>query len=230
MISIPILLSGLLLGALHSLEPDHLAAMSTLIGRSKRSPIAEFLDGAIWGVGHSLALGLFGAVIVYSGAHGPAWSERLLESLAGLLLIALGVMRLRGVRRGLHEHHHHHGDVEHEHFHLHLAGKDHDAPEAHRRHSHAPIWIGILHGLAGTGAVLVIAPALIVDDPYAYSLYVLAFGLGSVLAMGVFCGVLGRAAGKLRERYTSGATWFATVSGVLSVSVGVVWLWRVLLA
>jgi hypothetical protein len=84
----------------------------------------------------------------------------------------------------------------------------------------------MLHGLAGTGAVLVLAPALVVTGVRNYLLYVFAFGLGSILSMGAYCGGLASLAAWLQARFSSAAYRFATATGALSVGVGVAWLWR----
>ncbi len=225
-LSIALILSGFGLGLLHSLEPDHTAAMATLAGR-RRSRWADFLDGASWGLGHTLALAGFGMLVLYAGELVPHWSERLLEAAAGMLLVGLGLWRLRGAGCGLHRHRHRHGDIEHSHFHPHLRGIPHGHDQAHRAHSHAPLWIGLLHGLAGSGAVLVVAPALIVTSPRHYLLYTMAFGAGNVLAMGMFCGALGETFVRLQRRFVRAAAWLPVASGGLSIGVGGVWLWRV---
>ncbi len=224
-VSIALILSGFGLGLLHSLEPDHAAAMATLAGR-RRSRWADFLDGASWGLGHTLALASFGLLLLNAGELVPNWSERVLEAAAGMLLVGLGLRRLRGAGRGLHHHRRRHGDVDHSHFHPHARGIRHSHDEAHRGHGHAPLGIGLLHGLAGSGAVLVVAPALIVTSPRHYLLYTIAFGVGNVLAMGVFCGALGGTIVRLQRRCRRAAAWLPVASGGLSVGVGGVWLWR----
>ncbi len=223
---IPFLAVGWVLGVLHSLEPDHLAAMATLVGRRRRSRVADFIDGALWGLGHTLALGCFGAALVLAGVHSPGWLQRTFEIGVALMLVALGVVRWWDAGRRLHRHRHLHGDIEHEHYHLHPGHSRSHGVAEHLHHSHVPIWIGMLHGLAGTGAVLVLAPALVVTDIRNYLFYVLAFGLGSILSMGAYCGGLGSLATRLQTRSSNTAYRFATATGVLSIGVGVAWLWR----
>jgi hypothetical protein len=213
---LPLLAAGAVLGALHSFEPDHLAAMATLVGRRSRSRIGDFANGALWG------LGSLGAVLVLAGMRPAGGLERLLEAGVALMLVALGIARLRSARRWLHGHRHRHGEIQHEHYHLHAG----DSGSHHLNHSHVPIWIGMLHGLAGTGAVLVLAPALVVTGVRNYLLYVFAFGLGSILSMGAYCGGLASLAAWLQARFSSAAYRFATATGALSVGVGVAWLWR----
>ena len=143
-----------------------------------------------------------------------------------MLLVCLGIYRLRDARRGPHQHAHRHGDIEHVHFHLHPPHTSHDSLRAHLRHSHASLWIGILHGMAGSGTVLVLAPAVFVADPLAYLGYILAFGLGSILSMSAFCAGLGSLANRLRSRAVTAGRWFAATAGGLGIAVGTIWLVR----
>jgi sulfite exporter TauE/SafE len=222
-------IAGLGLGLLHSFEPDHLAAMSTLVGKtskSSRSTAVDAVKGAVWGLGHTLALGTLGVLLAVAGMQTSGWAERVLEAAVGVLLVCLGMLRLRDAGRGLHQHPHRHGDIEHVHFHLHPPRTSHDGLAAHLRHSHAPLWIGILHGMAGSGAVLVLAPVLFAEDPLTYLGYILAFGLGSILSMSAFCAGLGGLANSLRSRAAAAGRWFAATAGSLGVAVGMIWLAR----
>lgn len=227
---VPFVIAGFGLGLLHSLEPDHLAAMSTLVGKAPRSTVVDSVKGVIWGLGHTLALGTFGVLLTFAGTQTPGGFERVLEAGVGVLLVCLGIGRLRDARRGPHQHPHRHGDVEHVHFHLHPRRTSHDSAAAHLRHGHAPLWIGILHGLAGSGTVLVLVPALLVDSLAGYFFFILAFGLGSILSMGAFCAGLSGLVNKLRSRAAGAGRWFAATAGGLGLGVGVAWLLRALVA
>lgn len=188
--------AGLGLGLLHSFEPDHLAAMSTLVGRTSKSTARDAIRGAVWGLGHALALGTLGMLLALAGMQTSEWVERILEAGVGVLLVCLGVLRLGDARRD---------------------------PQQRRCHSHAPLWIGILHGMAGSGAVLALVPALFVADPLPYLAYILAFGLGSILSMSAFCAGLGVLASRLS---CSSGRWLAATAGSLGVVVGMIWLAR----
>jgi ABC-type nickel/cobalt efflux system permease component RcnA len=223
---VPLLAAGAVLGVLHSFEPDHLAAMATLVGQRSRSRVSAFANGALWGLGHTVTLGSLGAVLVVAGMHPAGELERVLEVGVALMLMALGITRLRSARRRLHGHRHSHGDIEHEHYHLHAGHSSNHGVAEHLNHNHVPICIGMLHGLAGTGAVLILAPAFVVTGVRNYLLYVFAFGLGSILSMATYCGGLASLAAWLQLRFSSAAYRFATATGVLSIGVGVAWLWR----
>ncbi len=225
-----LLLSGFALGVIHSFDPDHLAAMSTLLGRKRERFAHAFSKGLIWGLGHTLSLVTLGLLLVIFDAQVSGFWERAFETGVGVVLIYLGIRRLRDTLRRPHLHVHRHGDLEHTHYHVHGVGVDHGAEEAHSEHSHAPLWIGVLHGFAGTAALMALLPALLLDHVSSYLLYVLAFGLGSTLSMGAFCAGVGRLASRLKRVRGSGDRWWAALAGSLSLALGVVWLGSTLLA
>jgi hypothetical protein len=221
---IPLIATGFGFGLLHSFDPDHLAAMSTLVGKERHAIATDFLKGASWGTGHTLSLAVFGAGLVIVGGHLTGGAERIFEAGVGVLLIYLGLRRLRDLRRGPHLHLHRHEGGEHAHVHLHPAGTHHNSRRAHARHSHAPLWIGILHGLAGTGGVMVLLPAVVISDLGHYLTYVLAFGAGSVLSMGAFCAGLGSAMSLAGEQFRGAGRWLGVGAGSASLAVGMFWL------
>src|SRR5207253_4968746 len=81
---------GSLLGMRHALEPDHLAAVSTLVTGERSSAKAALL-GACWGLGHTLALVVVGSVLVILRAEMPAAAADLFELAVALMLIGLGL-------------------------------------------------------------------------------------------------------------------------------------------
>lgn len=217
--------TGLALGLLHSLEPDHLAAMSTLVGSAPRRAWREGLKGVAWAAGHLTSLGAFGGAAFFLANGSPvAGFGRPLEALVGGVLVALGLARLREARRGPHRHRHAHGVIEHDHVHLHPLRAAPHSPATHAHHSHAAVWLGLLHGLAGSGTLLVVLPAFVTESAASYLVYLAGFGLGSMLGMGAFCLLLARVAAGLRARSERAAPWFAAATGCVSFCVGAVWL------
>ena len=219
-----LLVTGFGLGTLHSLDPDHLAAMSTLVGRRVEPALRAAGKGAIWGIGHTLSLATFGVVLVMLDARVTGVWERAFEATVGLLLIYLGLVRLHDARRGPHLHPHCHGAEEHTHFHLHPPAERHESDRAHRAHSHAPLWIGLLHGLAGMAGVMALLPAVVIGEAASYIAYVMAFGLGSTLSMALFCGGLGRMAQHLRSRLNRAGVWLGATAGAVSLGIGALWI------
>src|SRR5262245_57048311 len=106
---------GSLLGIRHALEPDHLAAVTTLVSRERSSVRAAML-GACWGLGHTLALVVVGAVLIVLRKEMPAALTELFELGVALMLITLGVRAVvQAVRQGLDgpERLHRHGRIVH---------------------------------------------------------------------------------------------------------------------
>lgn len=204
MITGTVLLFGLLFGMQHALEADHLAAVATLVTREKDTRRAV-RQGVFWGLGHTLTLLLFGGVVMVIGV---VLSERWvhgLEGAVGVMLVLLGLDLLRRLwRERVHFHAHVHAPAEAAgsaslegaaapvgavpHFHAHSHRGETGPHDRHQhRHEHRPLplralLVGMVHGLAGSAA-LVLLTLQQVRDPWIGLLYVLLFGLGSVAGM-----------------------------------------------
>ena len=106
---------GSLLGMRHALEPDHLAAVSTLVTHERNIRKAALL-GVCWGLGHKLSLVAVGAALVLLRAEMPAYAADLFEFFVALMLVGLGIRAIIvAVRQGLvgPSHVHHHGHLVH---------------------------------------------------------------------------------------------------------------------
>jgi ABC-type nickel/cobalt efflux system permease component RcnA len=142
------------LGLRHASDPDHLVAVSSLVAADGGDVRAATRLGAWWGVGHAACLLAVGLPLIALKEQLPAWLERGAETGVGLVILALAVRVLakwvRGdYRAGPHRHH------EHDHRHLHH-GDGHAHHHSHVRSPRQAFGIGMLHGLAGTGAVVVL--------------------------------------------------------------------------
>ncbi len=172
---------GFLLGLRHALDADHLAAISTVL--AERPSFWE--SGAVgfwWGIGHTTTLLLVGAVVLALDISISEPFEVIAESGVGLLLIALGVtLAWKLYRDRWHVHSHHHDDGPHVHFHSHRQQDDH-------RHRHwmagsiRPLCIGMVHGLAGSAALMLIV--LSSTHELGSGLFsIVVFGVGSIVGM-----------------------------------------------
>src|SRR4051812_26002896 len=81
---------GVLLGMRHAVEPDHLAAVSTLMTGERSSAKAAWL-GACWGLGHTATLVTTGTLLVVLQAEMPAFLMRVFEFCVVLMLVVFGV-------------------------------------------------------------------------------------------------------------------------------------------
>lgn len=187
----PILLLGLLLGARHAIEADHVAAVAALAARS-RSPREGVALAAVWGLGHAATLLALGGALILAGLSLPEALDRAFEALVGVVLVVLGLDVLRRVRReGVHLHAHTHDDGRaHMHLHAHTQAEHGDHRHEHpRRPLRRAFLIGGAHGLAGSGAaVLLTLPGA--ASPAAAVAGLVLFALGSVLGMTLFSAVI----------------------------------------
>lgn len=182
---------GFLLGLRHALDADHVAAVSTFVTQ-ERSVLRSCLRGTFWGLGHTAALlGAGVAVMAFKLQISPEL-ERGLERVVAIVLVGLGVhvlVRTLG-EVSLHRHEHSHGGTPHRHVHVHFGDVD------EHRHLHLwrgapqPLLMGLLHGLAGSGA-LVLLVLTTMPSPAAAVVYILVFGLGSTAGMLLLSGLIG---------------------------------------
>lgn len=187
------LLLGFLIGLVHALEADHLAAVATMAKGKKRL----FLRGAAWGLGHTVTLLIFSiAVIVFSfvlSSEGAA----AFEFVVGVMLVALGAQVFYRFRKErLHYHvHEHAGSAPHMHVHSHKSDVADHSQSTHE-HTHPArlpfkaFAIGLIHGAAGSSGVIVLAISR-TGDPWVAVGYVGLIGLGSMLGMAALSVIIG---------------------------------------
>ena len=142
---------AILLGLRHATDPDHLAAVTTLLASTERLARDAAKLGLAWGAGHALTLFALGVPIVLYRAYLPETVQRAAETAIGFLIAGLAVWLLVRWRRGaFHAHAHDHGDRSHAHLHSHST-----SPHEHAR-SRTPLGafaVGLLHGIGGSAGV-----------------------------------------------------------------------------
>ena len=147
-----VLTAGFIIGMRHALDGDHLAALSVIIVE-KPSIWRATKQGALWGVGHSLTLFLVGIAVILLDLQLSVQLASLLELLVGMMLIGLGADLLRRFKKQ----------------------EPHTTP-------HRVLGIGLMHGLAGSSALILLTLSNIQTTSLALS-YIGLFGLGSILGM-----------------------------------------------
>lgn len=196
---------GLLVGLRHSFEPDHLTAVSTLVGETHNLRGGALL-GALWGVGHTLALVAVGGILMMVGASLPERAAVIFELCVAGMLLVLGA---RAIAVAL-------GAAPHPHAHAAAPGG-----AARRTRAWRPLAVGLVHGLAGSGALTAIAFAEL-PGVAARLTYMVLFGVGSIAGMVLASGAAGVALRIVaRSRGTRRGLGLAT--GALSITVGVLW-------
>jgi hypothetical protein len=209
---------GSLLGMRHALEPDHLAAVSTLLTGERNTYRAAFL-GICWGLGHTFALIAVGTVLVVLRAEMPVRVADAFEFCVALMLILLGLRAIYlAARQGPAgpAHVHHHGHTVHVH---------HGAPA----HIHIGTWtlarrplvVGAVHGLAGSGALTALVLTTL-PSTAARLTYMAVFGLGSTLGMAALSGLLGWPLARAGS-HRGLARGVSLVVGCVSTTLGLMW-------
>ena len=212
---------SLALGVRHAFEPDHLAAVSTLATRQGRAVQAALL-GLAWGLGHTASVGVVALLMIAGGLTLPARLWPAADAVVGLLLVVLGASVLWRYARGrwhMHRHAHAGEGAPHLHLHSHAHGGAHAHTHA-RWDGRRSLGFGLLHGLAGSGALVVLLVATVPTAGLKLA-YVAAFGVGTMLGMLAVSLTL---VAVVRFASRGGTRW-ATVlhlgSAVASVAVGV---------
>lgn len=184
---------GLLLGMQHALEADHIAAVSSIAAR--RSRVSDIVKhGLTWGLGHTVTLFVFAGAAILVGHAIPETVARPIEGAVGIMLIGLGAHVLwRLWRDRVHFHRHGHADgTVHFHAHSHAGDTEPHARAAHV-HEHGFRWrtllVGLMHGMAGSAALLVLA-ATQAPSAAAGLGYIVLFGVGSMIGMGLLSAVI----------------------------------------
>ena len=153
---------AIVLGLRHATDPDHLAAVTTLVASGKeRTKRAAARLGVSWGLGHATSLFAFGLPIVLFQAYLPGPLQSGAETAVGLVIVALAVWLLVRWRRGFfHLHVHAHGTGPHVHGHHH----DRSSSRPHRPRARSPLQaygIGLVHGAGGSAGVGILLLAAI---------------------------------------------------------------------
>jgi hypothetical protein len=209
---------GFLLGMQHALEADHVAAVSSIAAR--RTHIGDIVKhGLTWGLGHTLTLFAFAGAAILLGRAIPEHFARPLETAVGVMLVGLGAHVLwRLSRDRVHFHSHGHGDgTIHIHAHSHAGETVAHARAAHT-HAHGFRWrtllVGLMHGMAGSAALVVLAVSQ-ASSPAAALGYIALFGIGSMVGMGALSTVIA-------VPLALSARWLTWANSGLQASVGVI--------
>lgn len=222
---------AVLLGLRHATDPDHLAAVSTLIasegdGATRRAGVL----GLSWGAGHAVTLFAFGLPIVLFESYLPAAAQQAAEVAIGVVIMALAVRLLVRWRGGhFHAHAHRHEDIEHRHLHGH---EPVDTPDDHHlqahSHKHEPesvlgrspvqaLGIGMVHGMGGSAGVGVLLVASIPGQA-AGVLALVVLAVFTAVSMSLLASGFGYA--MTREPVARRALAIAPVLGALSLAFG----------
>lgn len=247
-----VLFYGFVLGLKHATEADHLAAVTTMV-TERASLWTSALVGGLWGLGHTISLLAAGILVLVLNYEISERTERILEFGVGLMLVFLGLNVIRKLMSGghLHFHSHEHGGHNHSHPHVHdhgdgehshaheQGGETHTHPHSVHRHTHEEpahsvthhgmklspraLLIGMVHGLAGSAALmLLIIPTI--DSRAVGLLYIVIFGIGSIGGMMLMSFLVGLPFRFTDLKFHRFNHVLQAVAGLISISLG---LWIV---
>ena len=226
-----IVLLGLFLGMRHSTDPDHVVAVSTIVSR-ERSVRHAALIGVLWGVGHTLTISLVGSAIILFGMVIPPRIGLSMEFSVAVMLILLGVLNLTGVIRWLTEK-------------LTPADRLLEKTEVSSNQSVAtgsslhrmatrvgwyqllrPLFVGLVHGLAGSAAVALLVLSTIHSPLWAIA-YLVVFGVGTIAGMMLMTSVIAFPIVYSGNRFTRAGNYLGVASGIVSTAFGMFLVYQI---
>jgi nickel/cobalt exporter len=162
-----LLIDSLLLGVQHSFEPDHMAAVSVLASEHSGSPSRRWKliwRSSHWALGHSFTLILFAVLVLLLKSTVSLDVSETVSLFIGPLMIWLGVVAVR--RNFITD------------YML--------QPSASRQKVSRSFWVGMVHGLAGTGGACAVALTLAASNASAAVWIIVVQSAGIILSMSAY--------------------------------------------
>ncbi len=209
-----VILAGFLLGLRHASEPDHVVAITAILSREK-DPRRAALYGFYWGIGHTLTIFAIGAVLIALRLTIPHRIGQGMELSVAVMLVVLGFLSLKGIitsttpATGANP----------------LAPLDRTLQRSRLYARLRPFVVGIVHGLAGSAALILFVLGIIPDPHWALA-YLLVFGVGTIAGMMLVTMALAGASHVVSTRVPAFQGWLRGSSAAVSIALGVVIAWR----
>ena len=204
---LPLLGLGFVLGLKHALEGDHIVAVSTVV-TEHRGVMRPSLVGTFCGIGHTVSLLLVTVlVLAFEVTLSPQFAI-LAESIVAVMLIVLGadLLRKAGVTG--------------------ISNVPLHSVQASASCARKPFLIGVVHGLAGSAALMLVVVATMPSTLHGL-VYVAVFGLGTIggmCAMSVLMGLPLALGGQRVETFSEN---IKIVAGLLSIGFGIALAWLI---
>jgi len=190
-----ILTLGLAVGLQHAFEPDHISAVTTQITKRKykiqtlkqlikEGAFKSSVLGALWGAGHTTTLVIIGLLLFLFSINIPSNVFLGFEFIVGIMLVILAITTFSNKKLF---------KLKHVHPHVHSNGTLHIHPHNHEgehKHNHKSYLIGCIHGLAGSGSLVVLMASTLGNIETVLS-FILIFGIGSVIGMTIISSLIG---------------------------------------
>lgn len=159
------MLTPILIGLSHSIESDHVIAVSNLVD-VRRGFMEEAWRGVSWGMGHTISVMCSTFLLLFIKSSIEVSEAISLELLVGIMMIVIGIVRLFSI---------------HSKKHIHL----------HPEKKYLFFNVGLIHGLAGSGAIAALLSAQL-GSLYEQTQFLLLFGLGTMMGMGIITALFTR--------------------------------------
>ena len=218
---------GLLVGLRHSTDGDHIIAISTL-SRDYRNVFKSMWIGVSWGLGHSTPLFILGITVLLV-------KQSFIDfyiPIAGFFEFGVALNVFWKIRKGsFHSHTHEHEGSKHTHFHGSHSHTKRDFDEHYsKKHWFLPelipffraksYVIGVVHGLAGSAAVML---AILPTSPNITSgiAFLLFFSLGTMISMALMT-IMFSIPLSIFSNSNKVSNLFISVAGLLSIVLGII--------
>jgi cytochrome c biogenesis protein CcdA len=225
----------LVAGILHSFEPDHMTAVSVLASeqavKRKRLSWSVVFRASQWALGHSVTLLIFGIIALIFKESLQLYVKNIsswAEMAVGPIMILLGLQAIRSNykinamisdNKKIEAHDHLLSDG------MHLHGKT--GEEIALNPLTRSFWVGMLHGLAGTGGALTTALVISATTIGGSIMVLVIESVGIVLAMGVYSYVLISTMSRFLEKNLVIFKWMNGIAGLASMAIGCLWIYRI---
>jgi len=228
------LVRPLMAGILHSFEPDHVTAISVLatenaINKEKTSFMTS-LTASKWALGHSVTLLLFGGIALIFKSSVELFISEIsfwAEMAVGPIMIWLGIVAIRRNHKISEMIEKHKEIQDHDHLDsnpIHLHGKS--GEEIAMNPMNKSFWVGMLHGLAGTGGALTSALVLSAATTFDAVIILLVESAGIIIAMGIYSYSLISMMSRFLEKNLSIFKWMNGIAGLASILIGLLWIFN----
>ncbi len=208
---VAILVLGFVLGMRHATDPDHIVAVTTIVSR-QRSVRAAGLVGAMWGLGHTVTILLVGGAIILFRVVIPPRLGLGMELAVAVMLVVLGAMNLAGAAKRIEAVAHRH-DSERK-------------PIVHATQLARSLFVGVVHGLAGSAAVSLLVLTTIHDPRWAL-LYLLVFGAGTILGMALVTTMIALPFAVAADRFARANRCMVLATSLASIGLGLFLAYRI---
>jgi nickel/cobalt exporter len=200
-----LLIDSLLLGVQHSFEPDHMAAVSVLATEKNQKPadrLKLIWRSSHWALGHSFTLILFACLVLILKSTISLNIAEKVELVIGPLMIWLGILALRRNFKNS-------GAVE---------------QSINIQKVSRSFWVGMVHGLAGTGGACAVALTLAASDAYTAVWIIVLQSFGIILSMSAYGYFFAFSISKFAAQKETVLKTINYIVGFLSISIGMITL------